>query len=518
MVMLIAIFAGCQQQSESSQSSSSEVSAGSSDSSSQPESSEASEPGNEELEPVELIMYLIGDTPTEVDEVYGKINEILKEKINATVTPKYLSWAEHDTKYSLLFSGNEEFDIIYTASQWGHYEQTVSLGGLAPLSEEMISTYAPDIWKEWPTEAWDQVKIKGNIYMLPWNKAQARRNTLAIRGDLLTKYGYEKMDSYETLLSFYEDCAKDGMYACGEGGVNIYWLMFESLGYYALAGTPCDSQLLLYNFADLDDVDITYALEWEPFVEYCREMKKLADMGAWSSDVMNSTQERQDGFLAGRAASLIWNTGTCQIHGNTAAKNNPEWQVGLYDIASDKPFFNTSHLQNGVAINAKSKNIERSIMAINQFATNPEVQDLAQFGIEGKHWVAVGDTHYKVTDTPYNPSNYWGWTNSNIERLPANENPTEIDLQQEAIDQSYKSRSATNHILNCFTFDQEPVATQCAAVDAVKNTYLLPLMNGLVEDVDAAIAEYKSALDAAGMQDIITEAKKQVESFIAEHS
>ena len=97
-------------------------------------------------EPMELKMYLIGDRTPDFDEVYGKINEILEEKLNCTLSVDFLSWGEHDTKYSLLFSGGEDFDLIFTASSWGHYEQTVALGGFSELTEEDIQTYAPGIW------------------------------------------------------------------------------------------------------------------------------------------------------------------------------------------------------------------------------------------------------------------------------------------------------------------------------------------------------------------------------------
>ena len=78
-------------------------------------------------EHVDLTMYLIGDRTPDFDEVYAKINEILEEKLNCSLNVEFLSWGEHDTKYSLLFSSQEDFDLIFTASSWCHYEQTVSL-------------------------------------------------------------------------------------------------------------------------------------------------------------------------------------------------------------------------------------------------------------------------------------------------------------------------------------------------------------------------------------------------------
>ena len=67
-------------------------------------------------EHVDLKMYLIGERTPDFDEVYGKINEILEEKLNCSISVDFLSWGEHDTKYSLLFSSGEDFDLIFTAS------------------------------------------------------------------------------------------------------------------------------------------------------------------------------------------------------------------------------------------------------------------------------------------------------------------------------------------------------------------------------------------------------------------
>ena len=69
-------------------------------------------------EHVDLTMYLIGDRTPDFDEVYAKINEILEEKLNCSLNVEFLSWGEHDTKYSLLFSSQEDFDLIFTASSW----------------------------------------------------------------------------------------------------------------------------------------------------------------------------------------------------------------------------------------------------------------------------------------------------------------------------------------------------------------------------------------------------------------
>ena len=186
-------------------------------------------------EPMELKMYLIGDRTPDFDEVYGKINEILEEKLNCTLSVDFLSWGEHDTKYSLLFSGGEDFDLIFTASSWGHYEQTVALGGFSELTEEDIQTYAPGIWDVVPEMAWDQAKIDGKVYMVPNYSNEFGQDVLAVRGDLMEEYGIDEIKDWDSLMTFYKACAENGMYA-SQGGP--WYQYFQEKGLSTLGGAP----------------------------------------------------------------------------------------------------------------------------------------------------------------------------------------------------------------------------------------------------------------------------------------
>lgn len=90
--------------------------------------------GNDVSEPVTIKMYLIGDRTPDFDLVYDEVNKKLEETVNATVEVEFLSWAEHDTKYSLLFSSGEDFDLIFTATGWAHYSETANMGGFYELT------------------------------------------------------------------------------------------------------------------------------------------------------------------------------------------------------------------------------------------------------------------------------------------------------------------------------------------------------------------------------------------------
>lgn len=95
----------------------------------------------------------------------------------------------------------------------------------------------------------------------------------------------------------------------------------------------------------------------------------------------------------------------------------------------------------------------------------------------------MGDDQYKIIDeTNYGVSNNcnWGWNNTEIQRKEYIEDRTELD--------------------------------DCC--DAMENEY--PLMNGLVDDVDASIENLRSALESAGIRDVLAELESQAAAFVAE--
>lgn len=467
-------------------------------------------------EHVDLTMYLIGDRTPDFDEVYDKINEILEEKLNCSLKVEFLSWGEHDAKYSLLFSSQEDFDLIFTASSWCHYEQTVALGGFAPMSEEFIQTYAPDIWKVVPEMAWDQAKIDGQIYMVPNYANEFGQDVMAVRGDLMSKYGFDEITNWDELMSFYKACAADGMYA-SQGGP--WFQYFQTQGYTTTGGAPKGGELVLYNTQNPDNLDFTYVVEWDGFRDYCLQMKELADAGCWSSDVLNSSDERQTGLLTGRTAGMIWNLGSCMTYAKQANTENPDWNVTIIDPIASQPKKVNSYINNGVAINANSENKERAMMVLNEFYTNPDVYDLAMLGIEGKHWEAVGDDQYKVIDeSGYGVSNNcnWGWNNADIQRTEYIENRTVLDDTYDALKEAFNNNIKEAHVYDGFNFDSTNVSTQFAAVEAALGNYYNPLINGLVDDVDKAIEEMKAALESAGIQDVLDELNRQAAEYVAE--
>ncbi len=462
----------------------------------------------------DITMYLIGQKTADFDDVYAQINRILEEKLNCSLKVDFLSWGEHATKYSLLFSSMEDFDLIFTASSWCHYEQTVSLGGFQELTEDFIKKYAPGIWETVPKIGWEQAKIEGKIYMVPQYNMEFKNDVAAVRGDLMEKYGFTDITTYTDMLHFYEACAKNGQYA-SQGGP--WYQYFQAQGLSDTAGAPHSGELFLHHTLDANNPELVYTVDWNGFREYCMQMKHLADMGAWSSDILNTNDERQAGLLSGRTAVMVWNLGSCARFAKEANTEHPEWKVTICDPNSANPKAINAYINNGMAINVASKQKERAMMVLNELYTNKQLQDLTTYGIEGKHWEAVGDDQYKVIDESgfgVDANCNWGWKNQNLIRKEFIENRTPLDDKVDAMQEAWKDHVMPATLYDGFNFDSSKVATQFAAVEAAMGNYYEPLVSGLVDDVDKSIKALHDALESAGIRDVQKEIERQVAEYI----
>jgi putative aldouronate transport system substrate-binding protein len=471
-------------------------------------------------QPVTLRLYLLGEKSKDFDAVYAEINKILKEKVNATVEVSFLTWAEHDQKYSLLFSGGEDFDLIFTAATWAHYETTAAMGGFHPLSKDFLQQYAPDILAVVPQVAWDQAEINGTIYMVPNYQNEFKSDVYALRGDLLKKYGYNGIADMNQLMEFFDKVAADQRSTSISPRGNIQGgMIYEYLqvtDYAVMPGTP--KELFIYHTQDPSDNTVTYLLDWDLFEQYCQDMKTAFDKGFWSQDSLASSDERQDGLLRGTSASMAWNLGSCTRYAKEANKAHPEWECTLIDFSPKTPKVVASYINNGMAINAASKKKERAMMVLNEFYTNKVINNMASFGIEGVHWTAVGDKEYQTNDRTgdygIDSNCNWAWSNMTIDRTEYIATPTAVDTKNEEIMADWNNNIKPAHALDGFAFDQANVSSELAMVDSIIAQYYTPLLSGMAGNVPAAIAELRRQLGNAGIQKIYDEFRKQADAYV----
>lgn len=471
--------------------------------------------GNDVSKEVKLVAYVLGDKPIDADMVYEQINTILKDNINATIEWKYLSWSEHGTKYPLLFTSQEDFDLIFTAPAWAHYEEVVGMGGFEPLTTELLEQYAPNLLKIIPQAAWEQTLIDGVSYCVPAAEAKLRSDVNAVRGDLLEAAGMTDITSYEEFQQFCtwvaEHQSETGVSPFGASSGGMMYQYEEDNGLGLLLGL--NYTLMYYNKLDPDNLKVEYLLDQPWFTQYCYDMKELYEAGWWSKDSLASQSTFQDNFMQGKAATFRWNIGSVTNFLREADEAHPEWKVTFVDHQPDCYKQVESYNNNDMAINTFSSKKDRALMALDVLYSNKEANQLLRYGVEGVHYTLVDDTHFTRTENNGNyATNCPGWAIKNPEfaLTEYNPDPTEYEIKEAELRATWKE--LPYHPLTLFTFDTSNVTTQVSMINALQAQYYTPLVSGMVDDVDAAIAELRAQLEMAGIQDVLDEAQRQADA------
>ena len=103
-----------------------------------------------------------------------------------------------------------------------------------------------------------------------------------------------------------------------------------------------------------------------------------------------------------------------------------------------------------------------------------------------------------------------------IERTEYIEDRTPLDDTYDAMLEEWGNNIKEAHPYDGFNFDITNVSTQFAAVEAALGNYYDPLINGLVDDVDASIEALRSALESAGIRDVLAEMESQAAAYAQE--
>lgn len=110
-------------------------------------------------------------SPTQVEEG-DVVAGWLENKTKVTVKNMYGNdGGQWDSKLTKLVAGNNLPDIIHCGAYQGpaHFAKLAQLGQVWELTPELLQTYAPEVWKRTPAEYWDEIKVDGKIYGIPYN-------------------------------------------------------------------------------------------------------------------------------------------------------------------------------------------------------------------------------------------------------------------------------------------------------------------------------------------------------------
>ncbi len=479
-------------------------------------SSSAASTGLDTSKEAKITMYLIGDEQPDAQKVYEEVNKKLKADINATVECKYLPWADWQQKYPLVFASGEDFDLIYTAD-WVFYADQATKHGFMEVTQDMLQKYMPDYYKQIPSDFYDQLKVDGKMYMVPYlNKQVMGHSMVIVRGDLREKYGLPEiktLDDYENYLLTLAKNEKGIMpFHSGIDGLlsNLFYKQENNLMFLRVS-----PNYLFTTSLETGDGKVSYSLDDPKFVDGIKRIRKLYEAGCWSKNVLAIKTDAAEEFKAGKLGSLSnqaeamieWSSATSTLH--------LEFKPEVYDLQSDKIHESSSAARSGMGINANSKNYERALMMLNLFGTHKDYFDLTTYGIEGLHYQAIGDNQMKTLPDgasrfPTKANCPWGWERKDFMRYPDIVSKDLIGIEKSWID---GGKTSTTPIVS-FNFVDTNVKNEIAAITNIYNVRGKALLSGLLPNVDDEVAKLKADLKKAGVEKVQAELQKQLDEYI----
>ena len=145
-------------------------------------------------------MYLIGDKPNDWDTVKALVDAKL-EPFNTKLEVTFMSWSDYTTLYPLVLAGGEQVDLIFTAP-WCFMYSEAAKGSFYTLSDEFIDTYMPLTSQYQAETSWAETTMGGEIVAIPSNRAQPMGKIVAVRQDLMDKYGIDPLENWDDFMTF----------------------------------------------------------------------------------------------------------------------------------------------------------------------------------------------------------------------------------------------------------------------------------------------------------------------------
>lgn len=463
-----------------------------------------------------IVMYVLGDEPADMQKIVDQANaDYFVPDLNTTVEIKFLNWSDYATKYSLLLSGGEQVDLIYTAA-WCYFNEEAAKGAFLELTKEFLEENMPATYKEQPKESWEQISIDGKIYAVPKGKATfTGYNIAVVRKDLIDKYNLTVPDSWEHYLKYLEELAalkpETGVTPLNTNA-NREQLLTVFLQTKGIQNVAEGYDWMYYHNGkeqapSADDIFYFYGSELN--LEYVKKMAELAAKGIWPADAINDTTDAQAYFENGTSGSFLWNTSVFQAGKNLEAAGNGTYAV--YDLTPKAKRCRASYATDAIAITTKSKDQKRAARVLDYMKSNVSLNRLLLGGIEGTHYQLTDKgTRLALEESKNYTWNNWAWA------INRQDEPDEdgLDERQIVIDKNLNNNEYHPQVSG-FTFDPKKVETQYTVVKSIIDEYKQSFALGIYGDnTEAEFASFQKKLDAAGIDKVTAELKAQYQNYL----
>ena len=424
---------------------------------------------------------------------------------------------EYGDKANNALIGNE-VDLLWTANWYATIgtNELYAAKGAYDLTDLLPGTL---LWESMPEWYWEAARYDGRDYYVPVYKEGAEGYMIKVLESNAEKAGInvEEMiadiegqpDTFARLkaLEPYMDKAL-------EAGVKYPFIF---------AGTPMFYRFFLdkYDFVDnslnstlgVDQAtnELVNTIQTEDYLNYCKMIAEWGEKGYISVDdeiggvISSATNQTQD---------WMFNWWTA-VPNNEESEGRDGNQAESFAKVTENWGRSTTTLGSCFAVSATaSEEVAKACVEfLGYLFTDKIIADLYTYGIEGEDYVLVDGKIDFNADGITKLYHHDAWCSTSVKPLTLN--VTEPDNKVEMYDEFNNAAKGT--VASGFRPNKAPVEAQYTACLGVFDEFGKSLELGAYgsADVEAKIAEYQAALDAAGYQEVLAEFQNQYNTWKA---
>ena len=452
--------------------------------------------------------------PSDLGMVQDAVNEITVPEINVEVEFLPFTAADTFTSYSTLIAGGETLDLMLLYYQ--NPSVFINSGFLYSLNG-LIEEYAPtiaELSEEYPIY---EGSMSGNLIygISPVMPTYGQQGNLMMRRDWFEETGIPEKELYtwDELTEIFTAIKEKhpSSYPLGVLGsdVTVSTSLYDRFGILDTLGSGIDTGVLM----STDSTEVRNLFETEEYHDFLIQMQEWYNAGFIMPDAATTDGtivELTDREIIGSSASVYtterfadYETGFGKFGGAVALRTTEAY---LPSRSGSTCTFWTIPITSSAPW-AAMKFLELTY-------ADADLMNLIQWGIEGRHYVktdaesviAFPEGVDSDTSGYYNTLGLWGdrrnqyfWSEASTREK--NDAFTETAFQNPTMASGYH-------------YDSEEMANQVIAVDNVLQQYLPVLETGSADSLEATYQAMLSALDAAGIQEIIEDNQRQFDAWL----
>jgi len=449
---------------------------------------------------VELTWYNIGTPQADTQVVQDKMNEILKKTLNTTIKITTFDWGSYDQKMNMKIASGEDFDLCYTANWACNFNSSASKGAFVPM-DDLLAKYGKDITTQVPKKYLDGGIINGKMFGIISYQIMAGGTAFAYNKELVDKYNFDisKVKTLSDVTPFLESVKKNEPDKIPYQA-NVLDAGDIMKGYDNFTSVPSFPAQVAFNDSNVKVVNI---YDQPQAMEYYKLQQDWYKKGYIKKDAASVKD-----YKAETGTKKYAMFGTVNKPGVATDQTS---QFG-YDIVTNQvgeEYITSSSLTSSlVAISKTSKNPDRAMMFINEMFKNKELYNMWCFGIKGTHYNVAENVVTPIANSAYNPNTDWEIGNQ-FNALIRKGAPADVWDQTKKLNDS-----AILSPLIGFTYDNTNVKSENAQISAVLSEYMAVLGSGM-SDPETTLPELNTKLKKAGLEKVIADAQKQIDTWKA---